>query len=139
MTIIARPPLVVACQGASEMRVDALHGHRALPHRRRAALGRAGADVAGRVDARHAGLQQVLGMRVGAREDEAVLVAGHGVAEPVRARARAEEEEQERERHALAALEGHRFEVTVRAVAHSDAQHAAGLGGERGAWRSTPP
>jgi hypothetical protein len=68
-------------------------------------------------------------MCVRAGEDEAVLVAVHGLAKPFSARSRAEEEEQERERHALAAPEGHRFEVPVRAmqlrdlavVAHRDA------------------
>src|SRR4051812_38128946 len=59
-------------------------------------------------------------MRVRAREDEAVLVTGHRVAEPVRARPRAEEEEEERERHTLAALERYRLEVPVRAVQRAD-------------------
>src|SRR5688572_24581048 len=68
-------------------------------------------------------------MRVRAREDEPVLVAGHGVADPLGTGPRAEEEEQERERHALAALERDPLEVAVRtvqrpdlaAVAHGDA------------------
>ena len=47
----------------AEMLVDELHGHRALAHRGRAALGRARADVAGREDAWHARLEQVLGVR----------------------------------------------------------------------------
>ena len=78
--------------------MDELHGHRALADGGGAALGRAGADVTGREDARNAGLEQVLGARGGAREDEAVVVAGDRVAEPFGARLRAEEEEQERER-----------------------------------------
>ena len=43
--------------------VDELHGHRALADRGGAALGRAGADVAGGEDAGHARLEQAVGCR----------------------------------------------------------------------------
>src|SRR5919109_3437937 len=98
------------------MRVDELHGHRALAHRGCAPLRRAGADVARGEDAGDARLEQVVGMRIRAREDEAVFVAGDGVAEPFGAWPRAEEQEQERERHALTTRERDRFEVPIRAV-----------------------
>ena len=76
---------------------EADHGG-ALADRGRAALDRAGADVAGGVDAGDAGLEQALGAGVGAGEDEALRVAGDGVAEPVGAGRGAEEEEEEGER-----------------------------------------
>ena len=83
--------------------MDELDGHRSFADGGGAALGRAGADVAGREDAGNARLEQVVGVRCGAGEDEAVVVARDGVVEPLGARQRAEEEEQERERQALAA------------------------------------
>jgi hypothetical protein len=98
------------------MRVDELHGHRALADCRRTSFRRTGADVAGREDARHACLEQVVGTRGHPGEDEPVLVARHGVAEPVGARRRSEEEEQERERDALAALQRDRLQMPVVAV-----------------------
>ena len=92
--------------------VDELHGHRPLADGGGASLGRAGADVTGREDARDAGLEQ--GVRrpaASAREDEAVVVAGDRGIEPVGARERAEEEEQEGEGQTLAAREGDRLEL----------------------------
>src|SRR5581483_5990280 len=59
--------------------VDELDSHGSFADGRGAALGRAGADVAGGEDARDAGLEQVLAVRRGAGEDEAVLVAGDRV------------------------------------------------------------
>ena len=103
-----------------EVGVDELHGHRALADRGRAALSRAGADVAGGEDAGQARLEQVVGARVGAGEDEAVLVARDRVAEPLGARQRAEEEEQERERQALAVCQRDRLELAVVAVQRGD-------------------
>ena len=94
--------------------MDVAHHRGALADRGRAALRRARSDVARREDAGNAGREDVLGVRGGSGEDEAVVIAGHGVAEPVCARARAEEEEQERERQALAALERDRVEVRDR-------------------------
>ena len=88
------------------MLVDELDGHRAFADGGGAAFGRAGADVAGREDARNIGLEQVVRARRGAGEDEPVVVAGHGVVEPLGARQRPEEEKEERERKAVAALEG---------------------------------
>ena len=78
--------------------MDEAHDRRALADRRRAALDRARADVAGGVDARHARLEQALGPGVGSGEDEPVGVARDDVAEPIGARSGAEEEEEERER-----------------------------------------
>src|SRR6201999_2401921 len=60
---------------------EADHGG-ALADRGRAALDRAGADVARRVDAGDARLQQALGAGVVPGQDEALLGAGDLVAEP---------------------------------------------------------
>ena len=68
----ASPTGVATGARRAQVRVDELHGHRALADGRRAALGRAGAHVARREDAGHARLEQVVGARVGAGEDEAV-------------------------------------------------------------------
>ncbi len=90
--------------------MDELHGHRSFADGGGAALGRAGANVAGGEDAGHARLEQVVGAGGVAGEDEAVGGARDGVVEPLRARLRAEEEEEEGERQTLAALERDRFE-----------------------------
>ena len=100
--------------------MDELDGHRAFADRGGAALGRSGPHVAGGEDAGDAGLEQVLGVRRGAGEDEAVGVARDGVVEPFSARAGAEEEEQERERELLAACQGDGLEVPVRAMERGD-------------------
>ena len=75
--------------------MDVTEHHRTLADGRRAALDRAGAHVADRVDPRHARLEQPLGAGIGAGEDEAVLVATDGVAEPVGARDCTEEEKED--------------------------------------------
>ena len=102
------------------MLVHELHGHRAFADGRRAALRRARADVARGEDAGDARLEQVGGSGRVAGDDEAVVVACNGVAEPVRARLRAEEEEQERERHEASVGERHRLEASVAAVERCD-------------------
>ncbi len=86
-----------ALLGGREVLVDEAHDRRALADRGRAALDRAGAHVAGGVDAGDAGLEQAVGARLGAGEDEALGVAGDRVAEPVGAGRGAEEEEEEGE------------------------------------------
>ena len=83
--------------------MDELDGHRPFADGGGAALGRPGADVAGREHAGDVGLEQVVRAGCRAGEDEAVLVAADGVVEPFGARQRAEEEEQERVREELAA------------------------------------
>ena len=93
--------------------MDEAHDRRALADRGRAALDRAGADVAGGVDAGDAGLEQALGAGLGAGEDEAVLVAGDRVAEPVGAGRGAEEEEEEGERQPRAVGQRDRLELAV--------------------------
>ena len=100
--------------------MDELDGHRPFADGGGAAFGRAGADVAGREHAGNVGLEQVVRVRCGAGEDEAVVVAADGVVEPLGARQRAEEEEQEREGKALAARERDRLEVPVLAVERGD-------------------
>ena len=85
-----------------------------------AALDRAGADVAGGVDAGDAGFEQAVGAGLGAGEDEALLVAGDRVAEPLGAGRGAEEEEEEREGEAGAVGQRHRFELVVLAVQLGD-------------------
>ena len=90
-------------RGTGEVGVDELDGHCPFADGGGAAFGRAGADVTGREHAGDVGLEQVVGVRGGAGEDEAVVVAADGVVEPLGARQRAEEEEQEREGKALAA------------------------------------
>ena len=92
----------------------------ALADRGRAALDRAGADVAGGVDAGHAGLEQAVGAGVGAGEDEALGVAGDRVAEPLGAGRGAEEEEEEGERQLGAVGEGDGLELPVLAVQGGD-------------------
>ena len=79
------------------MLVDEADHRGALADGGRAALDRAGADVARRVDTGDAGLEQALGTGVGAGQDEALLVAGDAVAEPVGAGRGAEEQEEEGE------------------------------------------
>ncbi len=100
--------------------MDEAHDRRALADRGRAALDRAGAHVAGRVDAGHARLEQALGAGVGAGEDEAVRVARDDVAEPVGAGRGAEEEEEEGERQPVAVGERDRLEPAVLAVQRGD-------------------
>src|SRR5689334_14362429 len=87
---------------STQVSVDELDGHGSLADRRSAALGRARADVARGEDAWHAGGEQAIGAGSASRQDEAVIVAGDRVVEPVGAWCRAEEEEQEGERHRLA-------------------------------------
>ena len=65
------------------MGVDELHSHRTFADCRGAALGRAGADVSGREHAGNVGLEQVVAVCCCAGEDEAVVVAGHRVVEPL--------------------------------------------------------
>ena len=98
------------------MGVDELDSHRTLADGGGAAFGRAGADVTGREHTRDIGLEQVVGVRCCAGEDEAVVVAADGVVEPLGARQRAEEEEQERVSQELAALERDGGEAPVLAV-----------------------
>lgn len=64
----------------------------ALPDGGRAALERARADVAGGVEPRYVGLEQAGRSGGSARQDEAVVVAGDRLAEPVDARVGAKEE-----------------------------------------------
>ena len=85
------------------MGMDELDRHRPFADGRGATLGRPGADIAGREHSWDVGLEQVVDVGCGAGEDEAVVVAGHGVVEPLGARQRAEEQEHERERKAVAA------------------------------------
>jgi hypothetical protein len=68
------------------------HGS-ALADRGRAALDRACAHVASRVDARHARLEKALGADLRAGQDEAVAVARKHVTEPLGARLGAKEQE----------------------------------------------
>src|SRR5207253_2594057 len=103
-----------------EVLVDELHGHRSLADGGGAALGRAGADVAGGENAGHARLEQVVGAGSVAGEEEAVGRACDGVVEPFRARLCAEEEEEEGERQALASLERDLFEPALRSVEGGD-------------------
>ena len=98
------------------MLVDELHGHRSFADGGGAALGRPRADVAGREDAGHAGLEQVAGAGGVAREDEAVGSACDRVVEPFRARLCAEEEEEEGEWEALAVGERDLFELAACSV-----------------------
>src|SRR5215210_444815 len=81
--------------------------------RGRASLGRSRADVTGRARAGDVGLEEVRDVRVWAGEAEAVVVAGDGVAEPIRARQRLEDEEQEREPQPLAPVERDRIELSI--------------------------
>src|SRR5437868_12376432 len=98
------------------MGVDQLHGHRSFADGGGAALGRARADVTSREGARDGGLEEVVGTRRGTGQDEALLVAGDDVVEPLGAGACAEEQEQESEWQALAGLERDRLELAVGAV-----------------------
>ena len=93
--------LSVRLCGRSEIGVDELHRHCSFAHRSDASLGRPRAGITGREDAGHIGFEQVVGVRGGAREDEAVVVAGDRVVKPFGAWPRTEEEEQVRERQAL--------------------------------------
>src|SRR3954464_15212764 len=68
----------------------------ALADGRSAALDRAGADVAGGVDAGDGGFEQALGADCGTGLDESLLVAGHCFGQPIGAGGGAEEEEEER-------------------------------------------
>src|SRR5579859_4606417 len=103
-----------------EVLVDELDGHRSLADCGGAALGRAGADVAGGENPGHACPEQSFGADRVAGEDEAVGGACDGVVEPIRVRRCAEKAEEERERKALAAGERDRFELTVGAVELGD-------------------
>src|SRR4051794_6900397 len=96
------------------------HHRGALADGGSAALDRAGADVAGGVDAGDGGFEQALGAGLGAGEDEALLVAGDAVAEPVGAGGGAEEEEEERVGEAGTVGEGDGFELAVAAVQLGD-------------------
>jgi hypothetical protein len=88
------------------MGVDELDRHRPFADGRGATLGRPGPDIAGGEYSSNVRLEQVVDVGCGAREDEAVGVAGRGVVEPLRAREGAEEQEHERKRKAVAASEG---------------------------------
>ena len=103
-------------RGGRQPVVHEAHHHRALAHRRRHALGRAGPYVAGRVDARRARLEQSVPAGVGARQDEPVIVAGQSATEPIGAGFGTEEQEQERESHARAVAQRHGLELAVRPV-----------------------
>src|SRR4051812_50089018 len=78
------------------MLVHEPHHRGALADGGSAALDRAGANVAGGIDAGDGGFEQAVGAGFGAGEDEALLVAGDAVAEPIGAGGGAEEEEEER-------------------------------------------
>ena len=90
-----------------------LDGHGALADGRRASLGRAGADVAGREHPRSARLEQRSAAGAVAREDESMLVSCGDVTEPLRAGRRAEKQEQKGERNPLAIAQRHRVEPPV--------------------------
>src|SRR3954463_16162179 len=100
--------------------VHEAHHRGALADGRSAALDRAGADVAGGVDAGDGGFEQPFGTGFGAGEDEALLVAGYRVAEPVGAGGGAEEEEEEGVGETGAVGEGDAFELAVAAVQLGD-------------------
>src|SRR3954453_21715792 len=100
--------------------VDEAHHRGALADGRSAALDRASAGVAGSVDAGDGGFEQALGTDVRAGEDEALLVAGDGVAQPVGAGGSAEEEEEERIGETAAVGGGGGFELAVAAVQLGD-------------------
>src|SRR3954471_17164318 len=91
-----------------QMLVHEAHHRGALADGGSAALDRAGADVAGGVDAGDGGFEQAFGAGIGAGEDESLLVAGDAVAEPVGAGGGAEEEEEEGVGETGAVGEGHR-------------------------------
>jgi hypothetical protein len=96
--------------------VDELHGPLPFADGGGATLGRAGADVARRQDARHRRFEGFLAVGRGAGQDEPILVAFDGVTEPFGARQRAQEEEEIGEPQALAVLERERLELAVGAV-----------------------
>ncbi len=84
------------CSGhTGQALVDELDHGGALADRGRAALDRAGAYVAGRVDARHARLEKALGAHLRAGQDETVAVTREHLTEPLGARRGAKEQEQE--------------------------------------------
>ena len=101
------------------MGVNELHDHRPFADGRGASLGGAGADIAGRIDAWHARLQQSLATDPGTGEDESVLIASDHLVEPVGARACTEEQEQVGERQALPAGEGDGFELPILLIGDS--------------------
>ena len=68
--------------------MDEANHRRTLADRRRAALRRTRANVAGRIDTRDAGLEQPASSGVLAGEDETVFVPGHDLADPVGAGSR---------------------------------------------------
>src|SRR4051794_35281181 len=100
--------------------VDQADYRGALADGRSAALDRAGADVAGGVDAGDGGFEQALGADFGTGLDEALLVPGDCLAQPVGAGGGAEEEEEERVGEAAAVGEGDGFELAVAAVQLGD-------------------
>src|SRR4051794_36074855 len=102
------------------MLVDEAHHRGALADGGSAALDRAGADVAGGVDAGDGGFEQPFGAGLGTGEDEALLVAGDAVSKPVGAGGGAEEEEEERVGETGAIGEGDGFELAVAAVQPGD-------------------
>src|SRR6185503_9182185 len=103
-----------------EASVHQLHGHRSFAHCGGAALDRAGTNIAGCKYARHAGLEQVVTARCGARQDEPVLVACDRVVEPLGTRPGPEEEEEKREWESFACLECDRVEKSVVTVQRAD-------------------
>lgn len=106
-----------------------LDGRRSLTNGGGAALDRAGSHIPRREDPGDTGLKQVHGAGLGAGEDEAVVVAGDHLTQPVGAGHRAEEEKQRRKREPLTIVQRHRLELTVgtvqlghlAAVTHRDA------------------
>ena len=66
--------------------MDELDRHRSFTHGGGASFARPGADVAGREHAGNIGLEQLVRARCRPGEDEAVVVAGHGLVEPLGAR-----------------------------------------------------
>src|SRR3954467_3779841 len=77
-----------------QMLVHEPHHRRALADGGSAALDRAGADVAGGIDAGDAGFLEPAGADLRTGEDEAVFVTVDGAVEPVGAGRGAEEEEE---------------------------------------------
>src|SRR3954454_1269390 len=113
---------------ACEPLVDEAHHRRSLAHRRGTPLGRAGTNVADRIDARNAGLELPGGSCVLPGEDEAVFVPGDDVADPVGAWIRAQKAEHRVKSKTCAVPQRHGLQLAPRAmelghltaVAHGD-------------------
>ena len=89
--------------------MDESHDRGALSDRGRTALGRPRAYVAGRIDARHTGLEQALRPCVWSGQDESIGISRVHVAEPIGAGSGAEEEEEIREGQRRPIGERHRL------------------------------